>query len=335
MALSKWWVLTLVAMPLMAEDWNPQLAANYLDAQQKRWFEWKVASAHGGPCVSCHTGLTYLVARPMLRRALAETSPTSYEIGYRDGLRARLEPGTKTMFGDATKQPARAGVEAVIAAFALPEEPAFERMWSLQKEGTWPWFSLNLDPWETEKSPFYGATLAALAIGEAPAAYKQKPAVRERVAELATYLERERESQPLHNRLMLLWASAKLPSVLQAPARTKLIDEVWRAQSEDGGWTMDVLGPWKARDAAPASSGTNAYATAFTAFALQKGGVPASDPRLVRALGWLKAHQDRTTGGWNAVSMNKSYPAGSHQADFMRDAATSFAVLALLTAEQR
>src|SRR6184192_3888876 len=47
-------------------DWSPQLAADYLDSRQKEWFAWPAAKAPGGPCVSCHTGLTYLLARPVL-----------------------------------------------------------------------------------------------------------------------------------------------------------------------------------------------------------------------------------------------------------------------------
>ena len=45
-------------------------AAQYLDARQQAWFEWKPAIASGrGPCLSCHTGMTYLLARPALREA--------------------------------------------------------------------------------------------------------------------------------------------------------------------------------------------------------------------------------------------------------------------------
>ena len=83
---------------------------------------------------------------------------------------------------------------------------------------------------------------------------------------------------------------------------------------------------------APPSSGTNAYATAFTTVALLRGGVPASDPKLTRALSWLQTHQDPTTGTWAAVSMNKRYPEGSMESRFMQDAATAFASLALIEA---
>jgi hypothetical protein len=72
-------------------DWNKRLAADYLDGRQQTWFAWKPAAAKGGPCMSCHTGLTYLLARPALRKALKEPAPTEYETGLLAGLRARLE----------------------------------------------------------------------------------------------------------------------------------------------------------------------------------------------------------------------------------------------------
>ncbi len=51
---------------------------------------------------------------------------------------------------------------------------------------------------------------------------------------------------------------------------------------------------------------------------------------MVKALNWLKAHQDSRDGAWGTSSLNKQYETGSMQIDFMRDAATGFAVLALL-----
>ena len=62
-------VLSAVAF---GADWSPKLAAQYLDARQKEWFAWPQAASPDGPCVSCHTGLSYLLARPVLRRVLSE-----------------------------------------------------------------------------------------------------------------------------------------------------------------------------------------------------------------------------------------------------------------------
>jgi len=345
--------LTVVAIvatvPAFAGDWNKRQAAEYLDARQKAWFEWKPAlNAPGGPCVSCHTGVTYLLARPALRRALGESQPTEYETRLLRGLRARIDekhpfPG----FKDEPQFSQSVGVEAVHAALFLAIEnegrpalssdaqQAFDRMWATQiregkAKGGWAWFELELDPWETTDSPFYGAALAALATGHAPAAYRNRPEVRTRVAELIAYLHAEQKVQPLHNRLMLLWAATKLPGVAPDALRKSIVAEAWKKQQADGGWTAESLGPWMEHPYAPSVAGSNAYATAFTTFVLQKAGASRGDEKLNRALAWLRANQNPESGSWAADSMNKKYAPDSMMAKFMRDAATGFAVLALL-----
>jgi squalene-hopene/tetraprenyl-beta-curcumene cyclase len=243
-----------------------------------------------------------------------------------------------------------AGVDAIICALSLtlaesngsPLSPearkALDRMWSLQipegaSAGAWHWFDLNLDPWETPEATFYGATLAALAIGQAPASYREEPQVRERIGALAAYLDRQQYSQPMHNLLMLLWASSKLPHLVSDKTREQVLSEMWRQQQPDGGWMIQSIGPWKARETAPRSEGSNSYATALGTFTLQRAGISASDKRLARAIEWLKSHQDAQAGSWPAESMNKVYEQGSIPRRFMRDAATAFAALALLEAD--
>src|SRR4051794_16581988 len=187
--------LALSALPGMAADWNPKLAAQYLDARQKEWFEWPTANTGAKPCLSCHTGLTYLLARPALRWTLGETAPTTYETGLVNSLRARVAKH---------EPPAAAslGVESVMAALFLGGEgspdatQALDRLWVLQAregkaKGVWNWFNLELDPWEMPESNFFGATLAAMAIGGAPAEYRARPEVKERVADLVSYLRNE------------------------------------------------------------------------------------------------------------------------------------------------
>src|SRR5947209_19014387 len=84
----------LFLIPCTAADWNPKLAADYLDSRQKDWFAWKRAEINGGQCISCHTGVTYLMARPALRQALGEKAPTQYETGLLQSLRSRLNAKT-------------------------------------------------------------------------------------------------------------------------------------------------------------------------------------------------------------------------------------------------
>ncbi len=322
-------IVFAAVLPVFCADWNPKLAADYLDSRQKEWFAWKGAAQTGGPCVSCHTGFTYLLARPVLRSLLNEQVATTYETGLKSGLVARVEK----------KEPPKSdglGVEAVLSALVLgPEsQKAFDRLWALQltegpSKGAWHWYNLELDPWEMPQSRFYGATLAALAVGNTTISYRENPDVREHITALLSYLHNEMPNQPLHNRLMLLWASTALPEALPGDSRQQVIDDVLRKQQPDGGWTMASLGPFGAHPEAPMSSGSNSYATALAAFVLEESGLAMSDRRIVKAADWLKSHQDAQSGSWPAESMNHKYEAGSMESQFMRDAATGFAVLAL------
>ena len=330
----RWGACILLATAcLWAADWSPRKAADYLDARQKEWFAWPTANASGTPCVSFHTGLTYLLARPGLRHVLGESAPTQYETGLLDALRARVEKKASQDLTPASgKTPTAAqslGVESILSVLFLRTQPALDQMWALQHrdgnlKGAWAWFSLELDPWEMPESSYFGATLAALAVAGPPK--ENRP---DRVSELVSYLRREAAAQPLQNRLMLLWAATRLPEALEPDVRKSILDEAWKKQQADGTWTIESLGPFQKHDKAPAAKGNTAYATALTAFLLEQAGVTSSDARLARALGWLRSHQE-PEGYWEGESMNKTYPAGSMEIRFMRDAATGFAAMALL-----
>ena len=325
---------TTATANVLTADWSPQAAARYLDQRQKQWFDWKPALSANGPCVSCHTGMTYLLARPALRRALKEEQPTAYERGLLDRLRSNVGAKPPGALQD---------VESIFAAMFLAQQDdrrvmgidthkAFEQLWALQQndgpaKGAWKWYSANLDPWEHSGSSYFGASLAMLAVGLTPMDYQQRADIRDRVAALTNFLSAS-TARPLHDRLALLWASSVHSGALSDSARASLVAEVFAKQQADGGWTLESLGPWTVHPDAPPATGSDAYATSFTAFALGRAGIRA--PGLSRALVWLESHQDPATGAWAASSMNKRRPADSMEGLFMQDAATAFAAIALI-----
>jgi len=314
-------LLGVAVLPAIGGDWSPRLAADYLDARQKQWISWPRANGDAKPCISCHTNVPYLLARPALRKALGEEAPTPYETALLDSMRGRLEKKGKG---------AAVGVESVFASLFLRTPAAYDRMFELQiregeKAGSFAWYMTDLDPWEEPESPLFGAALAAIALKQAPAAYREQAEVAERTKALMTYLASEHPNQPLQNRLAVAWATN------DDTVRRSTIAEALAKQSADGGWSVESLGPWKTHaKAPPAISGSSGYATAFTALVLLRTGTPASDPKLSRALAWLRTHQDHEHGYWDGVSMNKQYEPDSVEIGFMRDAATGWASLALL-----
>jgi hypothetical protein len=281
-----------------------------------------------------------------------KTGPTLYEGLLVASMRATvmradardLFPGIKGLLADQVY-----GAQVVLASLVLAiddaprgrlsaeGEQAFARLWSVQlnsgpERGAWLWSDFDLDPWETKDSAYYGAALAALATGLAPANYQARPEIQQNVAALRAYLCDRAPTQPLHNRLFLLWASSKLRDLLPEADTQALLDELWRKQEVDGGWTLQALGPWKPRDKAPAAVGSNSYATALVTLAAEQAGVRPWQAGLAKALAWLRHHQDPRGGYWAADSMNHQHDAGTIPEKFMSDAATGYATIALLTA---
>src|SRR4051794_10286744 len=113
--------IALSLLPAAASDWNLRLAAKYLDSRQKDWFEWPDANKAAKPCVSCHTGMTYLLARPALRKALGETAPTKFETGLLASLQGRVDK-REPVDGPGL------GVEAIFAARFLGTGAALDRL---------------------------------------------------------------------------------------------------------------------------------------------------------------------------------------------------------------
>jgi squalene-hopene/tetraprenyl-beta-curcumene cyclase len=133
------------------------------------------------------------------------------------------------------------------------------------------------------------------------------------------------------NRAVLLWAAAGLPGLLQPAERSAIIAELFSKQRADGGWSTPslVIGGWKRRDSTPLDAASDGYGSGLVSFALERAGVPGSDPRLKAALAWLAQNQDRQGGQWRAVSLNKQRDPASDAGRFMSDAATAYSVLAL------
>ena len=194
--------------------------------------------------------------------------------------------------------------------------------------GAWIWLNFHNAPWESNKWDYHGAALAALAVGIAPDDYLKERAIQSNVKELRAYLRREYSAQPLLNRIVLLWASAKYPGLLSAKEQYSLVNSIFAEQRPDGGWSLTNLGTWKRRDDTTLETRSDGYATGLIVLALEKNGM-RKVPQVTRGLGWLVENQSQTEGLWPAWSLNKKRDLASDAGPFMNDAATGYAVLAL------
>lgn len=347
----------LAAAPARAEgpppEWDAAKAAQYLDSRAQWWSTWSGAARdHGTFCISCHTTLPYALARPALRERLHEPQMSAAERTVIGNMLARvaLGPAAEPFYPDQTrgipKTSESRAIEAVMNALVLARRDApggrltgeaksqLDGMWALQMKvgpqaGAWTWLNFNYEPWESPRSPYLGASLAALAVGAAPGGYGASPEIKANVDALRGYMQKQFANESTLNRLMGLWASSGVEGLLTAEQRKAAVDEVFAAQQADGGWATARLGPYERVDRTPLDTAPDGYATGLAALALQSAGVPPTDPRLAKGLLWLRTHQDPQTGQWHAASLNKQREPASDPAKFMSDAATAYAVLAL------
>jgi squalene-hopene/tetraprenyl-beta-curcumene cyclase len=342
-----------------ANSWDQKAAAAYLDQRAGWWMEWpKAARDHDTFCVSCHTAVPYALSRPALRKALAEQAPSVNERRLLDNVtkRVRLWKEVAPFYSDADRGAYKTvesrGTESVLNALILASNDAqsgklgndtltaLEYMWAEQqttgaKKGAWLWLRFANEPWEADDSDFYGATLAALAVGTAPENYRARSTIQNNLKMLREYLNRECATQTTINRVVLLWASAKLPGLLEPGKQKAILTELLDKQQPDGGWSLSSLvGSWKRNDGTPQESKSDGYSTGLITFALQQAGTPRENAQEQQGLAWLAANQNKTEGFWRSYSLNKN--EGHHltpsTALFMNDAATAYAVLALTEA---
>ena len=342
-------------------------AVLYLDARQDEWAGYVTAGRGAGAdrtaCVSCHTGVSYTLARPALRPFAPEPTPAPPEramvaaVTLRDAHRLELDsPRFQLMydFNDRKKVESR-GTEAVLNALILARDDAAQgrttpgaatraalrHLWATQEStgdhtGAWAWLNFRLEPWEGDGSPAFGAALAAIAVGSSPGYLNgtlDDQATRG-VTALRAYLRRRFPAESLFNRLWIVEAAATFDGLLSAEQRLEVAAQTLAARREDGGWALATFGNYKRVDGTTPATESDAYATALAVHALQRAGTPAARPELVQGLDWLRSHQ-QADGSWVGRSVNKERDPKTFVGRFMGDAATALAAQVLVEADPR
>lgn len=334
---------------LVEEPWDRDAAARYLDARAAEWTTFsRERQKLTTSCISCHTAMPYLLARPALGgSSLPEPARTLFSDVE---TRVRGWSEAKVWYDEsrgAEKPEQSRDTESVVNALVLvlrdqrangslsdEAKDALRHMWDQQNEdGGWSWLHFGLGPWETDGSEYWGASLAAVA-GMSAGDEASPPA--EASSKLRAYLRAGlSRSLSVHNRLSLLWSASAWDELLSQEETKRLVGEVLEHQRPDGGFRLVDLGSWPSKDGTPPREESDGYATAFSAFVLQRLEDPQCAAPISRAVSWLRQNQ-KADGRWETLSPNKDRSReGSMTRLFASDAATAFAVLVLSAATSR
>jgi len=308
----------------VAKAWSAAKAAAYLDGVGVNW-------TRDRQCVTCHTNMPYLFARPLLKGAP--------DAGWKE-VRKFLEDDVKS-WSNGGKPKGDAYVVATAAALAVSDarttgrlhpatKTALDRMWTVQRKGgDWNWLKCDWPP--LEHDDFYGAVLAAVAVAEAPDKYAETEKAKAGIKGLQAYFAKT-PSPDLHHSAWLLWASSKVDGLMTAEQKKTTVTELKRLQRRDGGWCLPGLGKYNRRDEKKTPNDpdtvSDGYATGLAVFALRQAGVPVEDQAIRGGVMWLKEHQ-RESGRWYTRSLNND------KAHYITNAGTALAVMALASCGEK
>ncbi|MDF1738217.1 MAG: terpene cyclase/mutase family protein [Verrucomicrobiales bacterium] len=309
----------------LAKTFSPEAAARYLDEASLTWQKKK-------KCATCHTNMSYMMARPALGNVLEDSGEVrAFFEDYRKVRWAKKGPGenqgfwpivvaTGLVFNDLQTTGELSEISRDVLNF----------LWTSQREdGSWRWPDCDYAPLEIDDH--FGVTLAALTVGIAPNDYANTPAAREGIRKLTDYLKTD-PPKSLHHRAMLAWSSLRIEGIATEAQREKTLAELLALQLPDGGWsTSGFLTDWNgltAEEDEPLKTEiSDGYGTALVIIIARELGIPAEDPRIRNGITWIKANQ-REGGKWFTRS-----PV-AYANNLISNIGTSYVILALQACDE-
>ncbi len=284
-------------------------AKHYLDLGATLWRKQK-------KCVSCHTHGIYMVTRPALSKNWGRPSADERKFVV-DQSKEIIQEDDRTGTSPTRMAYIARGLAEWDAEFrettSSETDAALRYLFEMQADdggiqSQYRWPPLNSDS-------YHGSIMAAMAVATAPAwrsGLEDQPLLA-RIEKLESYL-RETLPKTNHHRVLLLWASTRLPNLVSEQQRQEIVKMIWQQQREDGGWsirtfaTPESLGGGKRAEKLrtdphyfkPSSDG---YQTGLAVVVLRDAGVSADDPRIQKAVKWLLSNQ-RQSGRWWTRSLN-------------------------------
>ncbi len=291
------------------ERFSSTAAKSHLEAGVTLWASQK-------KCVSCHTHGMFMLTRPALSKYWGKP-PTAVRDFVVQQARDILQDNDSTGSTPAQIAYIARGLaewDAHVNKTMSPETDSTLRyVIGLQDDdgsikASYRWPPINSDT-------YHATIMAAMATATAPGWRENmdNEEISSRVERLDDYLKNTTPKHD-HQRLLLLWASTRVPNLLTEQQQQRIIDMIWKHQRDDGGWSIrtfaspDEFGGGKKAELLKTDPHylnpvSDAYQTGLAIVVLRDAGIPAHDERIVRGVKWLLSNQ-RESGRWWTRSLN-------------------------------
>lgn len=277
----------------LATQFSLEAAAGYLDRR---------AHLVEKSCYACHSTFTYIPARSLIDPLAEEVMRSRILLERLMTMLLDPKQAREVKTHHVSRLRILAPVElarhdAITTGKLAPlTRRALDAMWKLQKpDGGIDWIHVHEAPQAIDD--WWPAAMMALGAATAPDGYAGTAPAKSGIDKLRGWF-RAHPPQTLHERCLTLLAHSAIGGLMTDEERGAHIAAIFAVQHEDGGWSITDLAPWQRKDKKPLDpSLTDGYPTGLCAYVLARSGVALDDPRLKRAVAWLKSHQ-RESGGW-------------------------------------
>jgi len=285
-------------------------AVKYLDDGAAAW-----AESHS--CIACHTTGSYMAERPALSPWLGNPPSIvrdNFVTETPNSLAPPPNPSARQQYEDQSGGLVWRSLglaewdRHVIGKLSEVTERSLRDMLTQSRHDTgfWPTYHEMEIPYITTE--FELSVHGAQAIATAPNWLDQlkdedmMQRIKTLKASLKSHLPRNNYERAMQLQLASFW-----PELVTVEDRKKASEMLWNLQNSDGGWsTRRMSNPDRWRDEVIADvqkllatnpEESDPYMTAFAVILLRGENVPASDPRIQKAIAWLKREQ-RVSGRW-------------------------------------
>lgn len=253
-------------------------------------------------CYACHSTFTHLAARSVIDPLAEEVMKSRILLERFNAILFDQEKAKQVKTHHVNRVRVLSAVElarhdaVTIGRLAPLTRRLLDHMWTYQKaDGGIDWLKVHEAPQAIDD--YWPAAMMALGAGIAPEEYAKTPKAAAGIGKLRAWFQ-SHPPQTVHERGLILVAHSFIGGVVTDGQKQQHLDAIFAKQHADGGWSMVDLAPWQRKDKKPLDPVlTDGYATGFLVYALARSGVTRDDPRLQRAIQWIKTHQ-RIGGGW-------------------------------------